>query len=296
MRGTTSKEAFELFRLGVRARALPLTLERWQASHAWFQQAIEKDTGLTFADARQAGVGFPRAWAWMAYGITMSYFEGWQPSTALDEALEYATRAVALDPYDYQNHWGAAFVHLVAGNVDQADSHKEEALYLAEEDLNMNLLNEMADVLVFLGSTDAAIALLQRARRVSDWNRWSLAWSYYFKARENPEYYDLALVELENTFWKPGAEQYEIDMQLLVAAVCWRKASLHEANHEPERAQEQRAKSAAALQQFLQARPNWTIANEHRRMPFATASASALAARDHWFDALRELGLGEDKT
>ena len=47
MRGTTSKNAFERFRDGVRARALPLNQARWQESDKCFREAIEIDTGVS---------------------------------------------------------------------------------------------------------------------------------------------------------------------------------------------------------------------------------------------------------
>src|SRR5262245_48114641 len=147
MRGTQSKEAFERFKAGVRARALPLTEQRWQESHQAFQEAIALDTGLPFAQARTQKVGYPRAWSWMAYGVVLSTFENFAGAGTFAEAQEYADYSVQLDPYDYDNHWVAAFVNLVNDNSAQAGVHMNEALYLNEEDLNMSLLNEMADIL-----------------------------------------------------------------------------------------------------------------------------------------------------
>ena len=94
MRGTQSTDAFELFKAGVRARALPLTQERWEQSHKSFQEAIAVDTGGSFENAKKERKGYARAWSWMAYGVALSYHEGWQGETAKAEAIDYAKISV----------------------------------------------------------------------------------------------------------------------------------------------------------------------------------------------------------
>jgi len=290
MRGTRSKVAFEIFREGVRARALPLTRARWQQSDQFFRDAIAKDTGLTFEDALAKRCGFPRAWSWMAYGVALSFFEGWQGPKAIDDAIAYVDLSIELDEFDYENHWVAAFVHLLAGNIGKVDHHMQEALYLNEEDLNMSLLNEMADILVWLGRTDEAIKLLERARRTPDWNRWSMAWCYYFKGKQNPAFYDKALDELSRCFWKPGQEEYEHDMQLLVAAINAQKESLAHANNDPQKAAEYRKNVDDGMKNFSNGKQAWSILDEMRRMPFAD-TPEGRAQRDHWRDGLQKIPL-----
>ncbi len=290
MRGTTSRAAFEIFREGVRARSNPFTQERWQASHDFFKKAIEKDTGLSFAEARAKRVGYPRAWSWMAYGLALSYFEGWQSASPLKDVEEFSDLALALDEFDYHNHWVAAFVHLLTGNTKRVEEHMNESLDLNEEDSNMNVLNEMADVLVWLGRPDEAVKLLDRGRRTTDWNRWSMAWSFYFMAKDNPAYYDRALKEISRTFWKPGQEQYERDIQLLVAAIYAQKAALLEQEGRSSEAAVALKYSQAAKSVFDAERSGWTIADEMRRMPFANTEAGK-ASRDHWQDGLSRIGL-----
>ena len=159
MRGTKSKDAFKRFRDGVRARALPLTEDRWEESDKCFREAIELDTELSFDQALAQEKGYPRAWSWMGYGVALSYFEGWRDKAVIDDAIKYADLSVKLDEFDYENHWVAAFVHLLDGDTTKVEEHMKEALELNEEDLNMGLLNEMADVLVWLGRPDDAIKL-----------------------------------------------------------------------------------------------------------------------------------------
>ena len=223
----------------------------------------------------------------MAYGVALSYFEAWQGAAAIGDAVKYADLSVALDKFDYENHWVAAFVHLLNGDAKKAAEHMDEALYLNEEDLNMGLLNEMADVLVWLGRPDDAIKLLKRGRRTTDWNRWSMAWSYYFKANDDPIFYDLALEEIHSTFWRPGQEEYEYDIQLLAAAIYIQKASLLPVDSES--AKEMQRRSKEAMDAFRKERPKWTLADEMRRMPFAK-SPDGNSARAHWEDGLKKLG------
>src|SRR4051794_18446587 len=110
MRGTASRPAFELFKKGIEARKLPITQASWEESDSWFRQAIAEDTQKSFEDAYDARTGYPRAWAWIAYGIALTWLEGWQADSMLDLALDYVTIALEGDNNDYDNHWVAAFV------------------------------------------------------------------------------------------------------------------------------------------------------------------------------------------
>lgn len=288
MRGTTSIEAFGYFKQGVQIRKLPLTQQRFEESTKWFKKAIKTDTGLTFNQAKDQDKGYARAWSWMAYGFAMACFEGWEGQAGLDKAVEYAQRSVNIDQFDYQNHWVASIARLINGEPTVARGHLDKALELCEEDLNMGLRNEMADIYVWLGEPDMAIDLIKQTRRISDWNHWSLAWAYYFKAMNNPDFYDKALEELDKTYWQPGQEPYELDIQLLAAAIHAQQAALHTANGETDQANAKTIMANAALELFKMEKQNWTITNEQKRMPFAP---EAQALSDHWVDGLTKLNL-----
>ena len=289
MRGTNKRTAFDLFMKGVQARSFPMTQSTWEDSDDWFRQAIAEDTAMSFDDARDAGVGFPRAWAWMAYGLALTAHEDWQPDSSLPEAVALADLAVQLDENDYDTHWVAAFVQLTNGNSTQAEFHRDEALYLVGEDRNLHLLNEMADVLVWLGKPDDAYMMLKKTRRTTDWNRWSMAWSQYFRARDEPSRYEEALIEAENTFWKPGNEHYEMDMQLLIAAIAIQQADFLDSINLPVEAQLKRDRAIAARDLFLTHKPNWTLVDEMVRMPFAETQ-EAQDTKNHWTGGLVKLG------
>jgi hypothetical protein len=292
MRGTSSKTAFNLFRKGVHVRSNPITMELWAESEDWFRQAIEEDTGTNLESALAARVGYPRAWSWIAYGRALTWLEGWQDDKAgfLDSAVTFAELGVELDAFDYDTHWVAAFVHLAAGDANRAEGHRVEALDLVEEDHNPYLFNEMADILVWLGRAEEAHQMLEKTRRITDWNRWSTAWSLYFKAQEDPLLYESALAEAEGTFWQPGDERYEDDIQLLIAVIAIQQAEVFDAVNDPVNAELKRQRAETAYDKFKSTTENWTIAKELHRMPFGP-SPKAQAARDHWIQGLTRLGM-----
>jgi hypothetical protein len=295
MRGTNNRRAFDYFWEGAKLRGMPLTLAIWERSDKLFRQAIEEDTGLGFEEARKKRTGFPRAWSWKAYGITMSYFLGREGSkeSLIGEALDLVGISLEGDKFDYQNHWVAAFIHLVAGNIDRVEGHKREALALNAEDQNTGVMNEMADVLVWLGRPDEALKLLERTRHIGDWNRWSVAWAFYAKAKDDPIFYDWALREIGRTFGRPGDQNYEFDIDLLTAVIRVQKAEIFERQGDKENAEKQRELANLARGRFLaeNARQGWRQSDERRRMPFAANDDAAQALQRHWLDGVAKLGL-----
>jgi tetratricopeptide (TPR) repeat protein len=130
----------------------------------------------------------------------------------------------------------------------------------------------MADCLVYAGDLDAALELVNQARRIPDWDRWVLAWSYYFKARNDDHFYNLALSELRQMFRRPGEAKYLFETKLLEAAIHAQQGNSGEA--------------AAALSAFLKSKPGWTVAKEQARSPFAHGLDG-----NHWDDGLHKAGL-----
>lgn len=292
MRGTNNRRAFELFMEGARLRGKPLTLAIWEQSDKLFAQAIEEDTGVSFEQSRKERSGFPRAYSWKAYGITMSYFLGREGNKdqLIGEALDLVNIALEGDRFDYQNHWVAAFIHLVNGNTQAVEEHKREALFLNGEDQNTGVMNEMADVLVWLGRPNDALKLLDRTRNISDWNRWSMAWAFYAKAKDDPIFYDWALREIGQTFARPSDENYEFDVDLLASVIHLRKAAIFDQMGDKDAAEKERALAGTGRDRFLaaNARQGWRLSDEQRRMPFA-GNEAAQALQRHWLEGVREL-------
>ena len=111
----------------------------------------------------------------------------------------------------------------------------------------------------------------------------------YFKGRQDPIFYDRALEETRRTFWQPGELEYEYDIQLLVGAIRVQKEAYFQNIGQSAQAAEERRKAQEAFAQFrnADARKDWKLADELRRMPFAKTDA-AKANLDHWVDGLKK--------
>ncbi|MCJ8158455.1 winged helix-turn-helix domain-containing protein [Sphingomonas sp. LaA6.9] len=80
-------------------------------------------------------------------------------------AHELAARALALDPGDSHIHTVNGWCHLWAGELVPARAHLDEALRL--NPYNANRLVQVATALMFLADIDAAVALLERCKKLT---------------------------------------------------------------------------------------------------------------------------------
>jgi hypothetical protein len=147
---------------------------------------------------------------------------------------------------------------------------------------NRELLAENADERVYAGQPDKAIELVMRARAVPDWQRWVLAWAYYFKARKDPIFYDLALQELQQLAEQPGQGRSPAEILILQAAIHGQKSQLQKnprAANDGKRAQECR-KAFQKLRKSTRTRKDFDKTNPFRRG----------TDRQHWQDGLKSAG------
>lgn len=270
MRGTENRDAFKVFVEGT--RGLPFTSnEGFNNANTRFKKALEIDPDYT------------RAKGWLAYCYVSAARDGWayddshperewDKKRLLDEAETLAKEAVARDPTDYDTHWALAYFLLHSGQVGKAVTEFQEALELSRDEFPLNLRAEMADALVLAGDSALAIERVSQARKIPDWHRWVLAWAYYFRARNDPAFYDLALEELRRMFHRPDEEKYVFETDLLAAAIHAQKGADPQAR--------------MALTMFLNRKPGWTIKDELERQPFENDDD-----RRHWEDGLRKAGL-----
>lgn len=212
--------AFDLWKEG--ARKFPINSQRE------FNIAIRQ-----FKRAMKADKDFARAYGWLAYSYAISVVDhwdlpkpqkGWKAPQVLKEAKNLSDHAVSLDPSDYDNYWARGYVHLHSKMPKEAEADFNWARRINVG--NRDLLVESADERVFAGDPDKAIALIKRALKVPDWYRWTLAWSYYFKARTDPLYYNLALEELEKLREEPGQGKSPAEICIILAAIFAQKAQL----------------------------------------------------------------------
>ena len=253
--GTKNEAVFQEWKQGVRAMALPFNEADMAVAEAHFKKAIADEasaqtgTSTTFEEARQAGdLGYPRAWSRYGYVQMTRYIEGWNLDTLAD-ADEFTQRAVALDETDYDTHWDRAFFYqLTADGAPKSQFDQALAEYARAQELNdgnEELRVEAAEVYVSIGNPDKALVELRRAGRTinHEWYWWDVAWAYYFKARHDPTYYDVALEQFRFMHWQPGDPRYVFDAQLLKAAIHAQKAEVPEGERQANGAADGRAAS-----------------------------------------------------
>ncbi|MGR8918272.1 MAG: adenylate/guanylate cyclase domain-containing protein [Gammaproteobacteria bacterium] len=133
---------------------------------------------------------YPRAYAGVAWTYGSAYSEYWtdDPEGALDKALEYAQRAVYIDPSSHSFRLCLGMTHFFRKELDKAIECFEKAL-----DLNVNdadCYTFLSQALSLKGEPEQAISLLDHAFEINpylgDWPR-TLYVVAYFVARRYAE-------------------------------------------------------------------------------------------------------------
>lgn len=219
----------------------------------WFQAAIDLDPN------------YARAWGWLAYAHVTSWTEGWAKREILDLAKDYAKKAVALAPEDYDTHWALAFVYQAEGALDMALNSYADALELNRNDSDM--LVEMAETLCCVGRHVEAVRQIEHAMTMNphfpEWYRWTFGWVLYH------------LREYERSNEQLGKIIRPNNEVRLIIAVNY--TQLGESD-----------KAVEALKRFQQKRPDWTIEKERK-----TLSYRYREDEEHWLTGLRKAGLPE---
>ena len=216
-----------------------------------------------FHEAIKLDPGFARAYGYVSFTHVADWREGWDASPAsLKLALEFAQKAVALDRFDYDNHWSLAIALVYTRQFDRGMEAYDRAVELNSNDAN--LLAEMADALCFVGRAEQAIGLIKRAMRLNpiypDWYLWHLGWAYYLVGE-----YDKAYAALTSVSDPPN------NLRRDLAATCVRLGRLEE------------ARSVAA--ELLVRDPQYSLDRE-RMLPFEDS-----APLERYLDDLRQAGL-----
>ncbi len=232
---------------------------------------------------------FARAYGWLAYTYITGHLDDWKfpkseagltVAQRLKKARNLADQAVKLAPNDYDTLWAKGFVRLHTDDARVAEIHFNKARALNYG--NRELLAENADERVYAGHPDKAIELIMRARAIPDWQRWVLAWAYYFKARKEPVFYDLALQELQQLTDQPGQGRTPGEILILLAAIHGQKSRLPKnprAADDGRRAQAYR-KAFQKLRSSTRTRRDFDKTNPFRRA----------TDRQHWQDGLKTAG------
>lgn len=286
MRGTTNEKAYDAFIVGT--TGFPVS------SDAGFRRSVAK-----IKQALKLDPNYVRPRGWLAYAYLLSVTEGWSfkssdPEAKWNEAKRIKTaealaqEAVSLDEGDYDTHWALANIYVNTKRWKDAIKEFERAVYLCKNDNNPSLLVEMADALVHDGQHNRALRLVQKARRIPDWHRWVMAWTYFAKGRQDPMYYEFAMEEVRAMHWHPGDENYIADVKLLEAVICAQKAERLKGAKQSPIVRQERKKAAQALKHFKARKEfkKWTLKQAEKFAPFRVA-----ADKKHWLDGCKLAGL-----
>jgi len=223
-------------------------------AEGWFARAIALDPG------------YAHAHAWRSMVITSKYvIEGTRDSTAIDEALAGAQRALELDDADAWSHQAMGYALLWRGQLDLAGAHFDRAIGLNPNDVNIAC--DRANFLLYADRLDEALrsldAALQRDPFPPMW-AWEVRGSVLYGLKR----YEEAIAAYRNVdadyFWMPA----------FLAASYAQAGQVENARR--------------ALAEFLRVRPGVTVGNYDKILLSPWSNW-----RDHVLDGLRKAGLPE---
>jgi hypothetical protein len=252
---------------------------------------------------------YPRARAWKAYALALSVYEGWPlPDTAPEKAMnsearlnlarDLALAAIDLDPNDFDLHWAMADVHLIRKEFGDAQAEFEIALDLNRDERHPSLFAEAGSAMMQIGDLDQAQKYFRKSCR-PDWHHWMRGILLYVEAGRaalhEETFLNNALDELKSTRTQLGDDFYQTEIQLVLAAVHWRKWKLlseKAAAMPPGPSQALIAKYAdrnfaaaqRAIRAFRAVFHYWSLDQALTALPFGLADDSA-----YWADAVTEL-------
>ncbi|HET6621918.1 MAG TPA: hypothetical protein VFG64_18415 [Dongiaceae bacterium] len=235
MRGTSNDADFDAFAKAV--AGFPPTPRDGKTAQVVFQESYD---ALDKLANKKPGEEFPRAMAWKAYALALSVYEGWDlpaghPDAALGEQArlkaghDLCQKAIGLDKNDYDLHWAMADIHLISEEFSDAVAEFEKALDLNRDARHPSLFIEAASAMMQADEFEKAEACFRRAR-TPDWHHWSRGVFLYLKAgrasADREDFLNSALDDLKATRNQLGDDFYQSEIQLVLAAVHFRKAEL----------------------------------------------------------------------
>lgn len=169
----TSPPNLQVYGLILRGQDLSLQVAREANLHArrLFEQAAEIDPD------------YARSYVGMSRTFNQAWRFRWaeSPDLSLDQAVEVAERAIALDPSDSRGHAALGSALLYKRHHDEALAAYDRAIELNPNDADV--LAEMGHTVSCRGETEHAIGLLNRAMRLNpyypDWYLWHLGEAYF---------------------------------------------------------------------------------------------------------------------
>ncbi len=147
------------------------TREDNHEAQALYEKALDSDENYARASA-----AFSRT-------LNIDWRYSWSPGVEdlLDRALDYAQKAIVIDPTDARGYGELGFVHLYRKEHSLAINAYRRALALNPNDAD--LMSDFADALAHTGLNEQAVSLLEQAMRLNpfypDEYLWHLGGAYY---------------------------------------------------------------------------------------------------------------------
>ncbi len=260
-------------------RKPPKSLDAWDhyllglAQFYTFEKAGNEKAQALFRRAIELDPEFAEAQARLAYSIVMSmvYFDSEPRASVLDEALEIARRAVALDDQD-------AVGHFILGRVHIARREHQKAVQEMEASIRLNpclavTYCGLGDALTYTDRIDDALVQFEHAIRLSphDPYRWGF-YSYRALAHLFRGDHEAAAEWAEKAVDTPNS-QY------------WSNAHLVAAHGYLDRPEATRA----AVQELLRRKPNFTRGFARKHL-FYLQSEQQIEA---YIEGLRRAGISD---
>lgn len=217
-----------------------------------------------YLQAIQVDPEYPRAYAGIAWTYAVAYNEYWtcEPQGSLDKALDYAQRAVHMDPSAHTYRLCLGMVHFFRKDLDKAIECFETALELNMNDADCYAF--LAQALTLAGEPERAMELLERAFEINpflgDWPR-SLYAAANFVARR----YAAAAAVIK-------------ELHTLQVSACRWFAAIHAALGDA-------VEAGRYARRYLDHYPDFDLDDHIARMPFRHPED-----RDHYAHWLREAG------
>jgi len=164
---TTGEHARVASRGTNRLEAWLLRVQAFAEGSKWTKEGMLRAREI-FSEATQADPKYARAWA----GIAWTYFfearmGGWDATReeALRKGIEFAERAVEIDPHEPAGYGQLATLSATKGEHDQAITYAQQAANLASNDYQTTAM--LGGMFVWAGDPGRGINLLEQAKRLS---------------------------------------------------------------------------------------------------------------------------------
>ncbi|CAN5529143.1 adenylate/guanylate cyclase domain-containing protein [soil metagenome] len=246
--------SFTAYDYVLRADALPFSdPASWESGRILYEKAIALDPG------------YARAYALLSNLLRLGWEENMDGfETKLEQAYEYARKAVELDPNDPLSHRVMGAVYLNRRAFDLAETHYRKAIAM-----NPNSSVTMASsgfLFSYVGHADEAVERIKEAKRIDPFFEPSWYWSSLGVAHFAARQYEEAIVALNRSHARP----------------YWMYAYLAASHAQAGRLDEAQRCGAETLRM----RPDFTILRFAGNEPYKFA-----ADRDNLIEGLRKAGL-----